>query len=73
MSDTAAPLKETVGRYGVWSVGLRAEEPELRGEIAEAAAELEELGYGAAWLGGSSAPRHALPLLEATSTLTVGT
>ncbi|MYX27280.1 TIGR03620 family F420-dependent LLM class oxidoreductase [Streptomyces sp. SID8381] len=73
MSDTAAPLKETVGRYGVWSVGLRAEEPELRGEIAEAAAELEELGYGAAWLGGSSAPRHALPLLEATSTLAVGT
>ncbi|MGW4272546.1 LLM class F420-dependent oxidoreductase [Streptomyces seoulensis] len=73
MSDTAAPLKETVGRYGVWNVGLRTEDPARRGEIAEAAAELEELGYGAAWLGGSSAPRHALPLLAATSTLTVGT
>lgn len=73
MSDTAAPLKETVGRYGVWSVGLRSEDPARRGAIAEAAAELEELGYGTAWLGGSSAPAHARPLLDATSGLVVGT
>ncbi|MFE1878905.1 LLM class F420-dependent oxidoreductase [Streptomyces diastatochromogenes] len=66
-------LKETIGRYGVWSVGLRSEDPARRGDIAEAAAELEQLGYGAAWLGGSSAARHAVPLLEATSRLTVGT
>ncbi|MEU1268930.1 LLM class F420-dependent oxidoreductase [Streptomyces sp. NPDC005799] len=70
MSDT---LKESVGRYGVWSAALRSEDPSRRGELAEAAAELEQLGYGAVWLGGSSAPRHAAPLLEATSTLTVGT
>ena len=69
----AHPLKETIGRYGVWSVGLRSEDPARRGEIAEAAAELEELGYGAAWLGGSSAARHAAPLLEATSRLVVAT
>ncbi|WP_344599316.1 LLM class F420-dependent oxidoreductase [Streptomyces glaucus] len=67
------PLKETVGRYGVWSVGLRSEDPDRRGELAEAAAELEELGYGAVWLGGNSAARHAAPLIEATSRLTVGT
>ncbi|MFF0788077.1 LLM class F420-dependent oxidoreductase [Streptomyces spiralis] len=79
MSDTAAPqqetaaLKEKVKRYGVWSIGLRSEDPTRRGEIAEAAAELEQLGYGAAWLGGSSAPRNAAPLLEATSALVVGT
>ncbi|MGX1542869.1 LLM class F420-dependent oxidoreductase [Streptomyces adustus] len=65
--------KEAIGRYGVWSTGLRSEDPARRGEIAETAAELEELGYGAAWLGGSSAPRHASPLLEATSRLVVGT
>ncbi|MFG2945536.1 LLM class F420-dependent oxidoreductase [Streptomyces adustus] len=65
--------KEAIGRYGVWSTGLRSEDPARRGEIAEAAAELEELGYGAAWLGGSSAARHASPLLEATSRLVVGT
>lgn len=66
-------LKEKVGRYGIWSAGLRSEDPGLRTELAEAAAELEQLGFGAVWLGGNSAPRHALPLLAATSRLTVGT
>ncbi|MEU6090548.1 LLM class F420-dependent oxidoreductase [Streptomyces sp. NPDC047085] len=69
----ARSVKESIGRYGVWSVGLRSEDPARRGDIAEAAAELEQLGFGAAWLGGSSAARHAAPLLEATSRLTVGT
>ncbi|ANP55296.1 putative F420-dependent oxidoreductase [Streptomyces griseochromogenes] len=73
MSDTPSLLKDSVGRYGIWSHGLRAEDPSLRAEIGEAAAELEQLGYGAVWLGGSSAARHALPLLETTSTLAVGT
>ncbi|MFF9115426.1 LLM class F420-dependent oxidoreductase [Streptomyces massasporeus] len=67
------PLKETVGRYGIWSVGLRSEDPDRRGELAEAAAELEELGYGALWLGGNSSAVNAAPLIEATSKLTVGT
>ncbi|MDQ1045867.1 LLM class F420-dependent oxidoreductase [Streptomyces sp. V4I2] len=70
MSDA---LKETIGRYGIWSAGLRSEDPARRGELTEAAAELEELGYGAVWLGGNSAAAHAVPLIEATSTLTVGT
>ncbi|MEU6772810.1 LLM class F420-dependent oxidoreductase [Streptomyces sp. NPDC046759] len=65
--------KDRIGRYGIWSIGLRAEEPGRRGELGEAAAELEELGYGAVWLGGSSAARHAVPLLEETRSLTVGT
>ncbi|AVH58541.1 MULTISPECIES: LLM class F420-dependent oxidoreductase [Streptomyces] len=66
-------LKEAVGRYGIWSVGLRSEEPARRTDIAEAAAELEDLGYGAVWLGGNSAAPNAVPLLEATSRLAVGT
>ncbi|MDW4908049.1 LLM class F420-dependent oxidoreductase [Streptomyces sp. ADMS] len=66
-------LKETVGRYGVWSSGLRAEDPEGLTERAEAAAELEELGFGAVWLGGNSGARHAVPLVEATSRLVVAT
>ncbi|MFI6808655.1 LLM class F420-dependent oxidoreductase [Streptomyces luteogriseus] len=69
----STPLKETVGRYGIWSVGLRSEDPDRRGELAEAAAELEELGYGAVWLGGNSSAANAAPLIEATSKLTVGT
>ncbi|MER7479508.1 LLM class F420-dependent oxidoreductase [Streptomyces sp. NPDC126510] len=67
------PLKETLGRYGIWSVGLRSEEPDRRGEVAEAAAELEDLGYGALWLGGNSSAANAAPLIEATSKVKVGT
>ncbi|MFJ8711747.1 LLM class F420-dependent oxidoreductase [Streptomyces violaceus] len=66
-------LKETIGRYGIWSVGLRSEDPDRRAELAETAAELEELGYGAVWLGGNSSAANAAPLIEATSRLTVGT
>ncbi|MGJ5755592.1 putative F420-dependent oxidoreductase [Streptomyces puniciscabiei] len=71
--STESALKDRIGRYGIWNIGLRAEDPARRAELAEAAAELEGLGFGAVWLGGSSAARHAVPLLEATGTLTVGT
>ncbi|MFI9242043.1 LLM class F420-dependent oxidoreductase [Streptomyces sp. NPDC053086] len=66
-------LKETVGRYGIWSVELRSEDPDRRGELDEAVAELEELGYGAVWLGGNSTADHAAPLLGATRRVVVGT
>ncbi|MGV9249057.1 LLM class F420-dependent oxidoreductase [Streptomyces sp. NPDC003710] len=72
-TDRAGSLKEAVGRYGIWSIGLRSEDPARRGELAEAAAELEELGFGAVWMGGSSAVHHAVPLIEATSRLRVAT
>ncbi|MFD0315241.1 LLM class F420-dependent oxidoreductase [Streptomyces flavalbus] len=68
-----AALKERLGRYGIWSPGLRSEDPDRRDERADAAAELEQLGYGALWLGSSPAPRHAAPLLAATSRVVVGT
>jgi probable F420-dependent oxidoreductase len=67
-------LKESVGRYGIWNGGaLRSEDPERRGELADVTAELEDLGYGAIWLGGSSAVHNARPLIEATSRIVVGT
>ncbi|AYN43290.1 LLM class F420-dependent oxidoreductase [Streptomyces dangxiongensis] len=66
-------LKENIGRYGVWSGELRSEDPARRGELDEAAAELEELGYGAVWLGGNSTVDHAAPLIGATRRITVGT
>lgn len=75
MSDSTSGniSKAEIGRYGVWSLGLRNDDPGRRGEIGEAAAELQELGYGTAWLGGSSAPVNALPLLEKTDRLIVAT
>ncbi|MFE4336238.1 LLM class F420-dependent oxidoreductase [Streptomyces sp. NPDC056831] len=73
MSDTTVPLKQRVGRYGAWSVELRSEDPARRGELDEAAAELEELGYGAIWLGNNSTADHAAPLIGATRRILVGT
>lgn len=62
-----------LGRVGIWDGGLRMEENVAGGAAAEAAAELEELGYGAIWLGFSPGVQHAVPLLEATSRIVVAT
>lgn len=70
MSDSQTPA---IGRYGLWNAGLRDPDPARAAELAETAAELEELGYGALWLGGSSGVEHAVPLIEATSSITVAT
>ncbi|MET9292233.1 LLM class F420-dependent oxidoreductase [Streptomyces sp. NPDC003077] len=64
---------ERFGRFGIWSLGLRDEEPGRTDEVREAAAELDALGYGAVWIGGSPSLRHAATLLESTSRITVGT
>ncbi|QXE33287.1 LLM class F420-dependent oxidoreductase [Streptomyces sp. GMY02] len=65
-------LQESVGRYGIWSAALRPGGATPDAEIREAAAELEELGFGAAWLGGSGV-EQAVPLIEATSRFAVAT
>jgi probable F420-dependent oxidoreductase len=58
---------ENLGRAGIW-VGHSGVTP-------EAASELERLGYGTIWLGGSPAAELDMvdPLLEATEGLVVGT
>ncbi|WP_372449311.1 LLM class F420-dependent oxidoreductase [Streptomyces montanisoli] len=61
------------GTIGVWSTALRTDNPEHGGEVADAAAELESLGYGTIWLGGSPSVADAAPLLAATSRLAVAT
>lgn len=62
----------TLGRTGIWS-GSR-DWPGDPGAVAEAAAELEELGYPALWLGMAD-PGLALPaaVLAATSSMAVAT
>jgi probable F420-dependent oxidoreductase len=59
-------LKPDLGRVGVWTFG--APEPEQ-------AAEIEKLGYGSLWVGGSPAADLSFvePILEATDTLQVAT
>lgn len=55
-----------IGKIGIWSVELRSGDA---GEVREAAAELDELGWGALWipgLGGNDALSVAERLLAAT-------
>jgi probable F420-dependent oxidoreductase len=65
MSDPGL-LKPNLARYGVWTMGpVRPEQ----------AAEIERLGYGAVWVGGSpqSELEFAEPILTATQSLTLAT
>jgi probable F420-dependent oxidoreductase len=59
-------LKPDLGRVGVWTFGSPG---------PEAAAEIEKLGYGSLWVGGSPAADLSFvePLLEQTQTLGVAT
>jgi probable F420-dependent oxidoreductase len=59
-----------LGRIGIWSVQLR----DVRQGVPEAAAELEELGYGALWIpNGPAMFERARELLDATSRVVVAT
>ncbi|MBO8186887.1 TIGR03620 family F420-dependent LLM class oxidoreductase [Streptomyces spirodelae] len=62
-----------LGRVGIWAAALRMDDAARRPQVEEAAAELEELGYRALWIGGSPSPDMAHQLLAATSRATVGT
>jgi probable F420-dependent oxidoreductase len=59
-------LKPDLGRYGVWTFG--APKPEQ-------AVEIEKLGYGAIWIGGSPGADLEIvdPILEETETIQVAT
>jgi probable F420-dependent oxidoreductase len=58
-----------IGRIGVWT-SYRPFGAERAGEAARL---VEELGYGAWWLGGSPHVPDVRPILEATSTLVAAT
>jgi probable F420-dependent oxidoreductase len=59
-------LKLDLGRFGVWTFGTPK---------PEQAVEIEKLGYGAVWIGGSPAGdlNYVEPILERTETLQVAT
>ncbi|MFI9307830.1 TIGR03620 family F420-dependent LLM class oxidoreductase [Streptomyces triculaminicus] len=66
-------LSSDLGAIGIWSAGLHSDDPHLQGEIGQAAAELEELGFSALWIGGSPGLAAAAHVLEATRRVAVGT
>lgn len=61
---------DDMGRYGLWTPGQI-----WPADVAAAAREVQDLGFGALWIGGSPSDDLALPeaLLAATDTLVVGT
>ncbi|MGQ4491048.1 LLM class F420-dependent oxidoreductase [Streptomyces sp. SAS_281] len=67
--------RETFGRIGIWSGALHTSRVDADGKkaIAEAVAEIEALGYGTLWLGGSPSPEDAAAIVDATRTITVAT
>ena len=58
-----------LGRVGIWNREVAMDDPRSR----EAAAELEELGYGAVWIGGSPPVSMAETVLAATERMVVAT
>ncbi|MEU1126007.1 TIGR03620 family F420-dependent LLM class oxidoreductase [Streptomyces sp. NPDC005899] len=70
-SDT----RGTFGRIGIWSGALHGARTDDTGRraIAEAVAELDDLGYGTLWVGGSPSPEDAVSVVAATRTTTVAT
>ena len=62
-----AELRDRLGRFGIWRTASQV--------TAQLAADVEQAGFGALWLGGSPAGDlvHAEELLAATTTLVVGT
>lgn len=67
--------RETFGRIGIWSGALHLSRADDAGKraITEAVAELEALGYGTLWIGGSPSPDDAAAVVAATRTVTVAT
>ncbi|MEX5708404.1 LLM class flavin-dependent oxidoreductase [Parafrankia sp. FMc6] len=63
-------MTPTLGRVGIWSPSFAWNTP----DAAEAAAELDELGYGALWLGASAPElRQPAQLLAASRRMVVAT
>jgi probable F420-dependent oxidoreductase len=62
----------SIGRIGIWTSSRQW--PADEAQLTDSASELDELGYGALWLGGSTADL-SLPraVLDATKQLTVAT
>jgi probable F420-dependent oxidoreductase len=66
-----------LGRYGIWSSvwtnAHRSGDVNRVAATADAATELEALGFGAIWLGASPGVDTAAPLLAATTTVPIAT
>ncbi|GAA3127226.1 hypothetical protein GCM10017687_47500 [Streptomyces echinatus] len=65
--------QQSLGRFGIFSHELRSEDPALQDQRQRAAVGLEDLGFGAIWLGGNSSVRHAAALAGSTGRIALAT
>ncbi|MPY52430.1 LLM class F420-dependent oxidoreductase [Streptomyces acidicola] len=65
--------QQSLGRFGIFSHELRSEDPALQEQRRRAAVELEELGFGAIWLGGNSSVHHAVAVAASTERVALAT
>ncbi|MEV0573364.1 MULTISPECIES: LLM class F420-dependent oxidoreductase [unclassified Streptomyces] len=67
--------REAFGQVGIWSGALHGSRTDDAGRaaIAEALSELDDLGYGTVWIGGSPSPDDAAAVVSATRSVTVAT
>ncbi|MFD4128521.1 LLM class F420-dependent oxidoreductase [Streptomyces globisporus] len=75
MTSETTGTGSTFGRVGIWSGALHASRVDEAGgkATADALAELDELGYGTVWIGGSPTPGDAAAVVAATRSITVAT
>lgn len=75
MTSETSGTGGTFGRVGIWSSALHASRVDEAGgkAIADALAELDDLGYGTVWIGGSPTPGDAAAVVAATRSITVAT
>lgn len=73
MTSSAQSPHALFGRIGIWSPALRSQDAEGAALIADAVAELDDLGFGTVWLGGSPSVADARKVVQATRRITVAT
>ncbi|MFI6697882.1 LLM class F420-dependent oxidoreductase [Streptomyces sp. NPDC050509] len=73
MTSDTADRTARFGPIGIWSPALHRPAPGDAGGVAEAVAELDELGYGTIWVGGSPSVEEAGAVVGATRRITVAT
>ncbi|MGY4929142.1 LLM class F420-dependent oxidoreductase [Streptomyces sp. 900105755] len=66
-------FKDAVGTFGIFTHELRSEDRSQQDQIRQVAAEVEDLGFGTIWLGGSSSVRHAAHLAASTHRIVLAT
>lgn len=65
--------QERFGSIGIWSSALHQPGATDAAAVADAVAELDELGYGTIWIGGSPSVEQVRPVIDASSRITVAT